>query len=201
MKRLETLMLFPTTILLGELEKEFTKEQMDYVLNLQIKNNIGNLTSKDSYVLENPLFSELKKELEEFAKNYMTIMNYKLATPYITQSWINYTVEGQYHHSHTHSNSFLSGVVYISASEDKDSIKFFNPFKSAISVKPEEYNLYNSIAWDLPVKTKKVILFNSSIEHMVQQKVGNNHRISLGFNFFLKGTLGSEKDLDKLFLD
>lgn len=200
MKQYEELMIFPTTILCGELEESFTKEQMDYVLNLKIKNNVGNLTSENSYVLENPLFFELKRKLEDFAKNYMKIMKYESVETYITQSWINYTVEGQYHHRHFHHNSFLSGVVYIIASENVDSIKFFNPFENSIKIEPEEYNLYNAISWDVPVKTNKIILFNSRLKHMVEQKTGNNHRISLGFNCFLKGAVGDEKTLDKLFL-
>ena len=29
---------------------------------------------------------------------------------YITQSWLNYTEPGQFHHKHAHPNSFVSGV-------------------------------------------------------------------------------------------
>jgi hypothetical protein len=34
-------------------------------------------------------------------------------TPYITQSWLNYTETNQYHHKHEHPNSLVSGVFYV----------------------------------------------------------------------------------------
>ena len=44
---------------------------------------------------------------------------------YITQSWINYTEEKQRHHIHLHGNSLISGVLYINADIDFDSITFY----------------------------------------------------------------------------
>jgi hypothetical protein len=43
---------------------------------------------------------------------------------YITQSWLNYTEENQYHHRHEHPNSVVSGVLYFD-SDKKDMIKYF----------------------------------------------------------------------------
>ena len=46
-------------------------------------------------------------------------------TPYITQSWLNYTETKQFHHRHEHPNSIVSGVFYINCHEEFDKIKFF----------------------------------------------------------------------------
>ena len=37
----------------------------------------------------------------------------------ITQSWINFTKKGEYHHPHAHPNSLISGVFYVEADKDK----------------------------------------------------------------------------------
>ena len=46
-----------------------------------------------------------------------------------------------------------------------------------------------------PVETGKIVLFPSYLTHQVTSKKGNNTRISLSFNIFLKGSLGSNKEL------
>jgi hypothetical protein len=43
-------------------------------------------------------------------------------------------------------------------------------------------------------------MFPSSTTHQVETKKGNNTRISLAFNTFYKGTIGSNKDLTELIL-
>ena len=46
-----------------------------------------------------------------------------------------------------------------------------------------------------------IFLFPSSLAHMVETKQGKNTRISLSFNVFIKGTVGSDRDLTELILD
>ena len=49
--------------------------------------------------------------------------------------------------------------------------------------------MWNSESWWFPVKTGDVILFPSSLIHMVETKQGTNTRISLAFNVFIKELL------------
>jgi hypothetical protein len=55
--------------------------------------------------------------------------------PYITQSWANYTKKNQYHHTHEHPNSFISGVLYINANEAHDKITMHKKSYQQIKVK------------------------------------------------------------------
>ena len=50
------------------------------------------------------------------------------------------------------------------------------------------------------MKTGDVILFPSSLTHMVETKQGDNTRISLAFNVFIKGTVGNNKNLTELII-
>ena len=119
---------------------------------------------------------------------------------YITQSWLNYTKKGQFHHSHSHANSILSGVLYIDACEGTDKIYFEKATYKQISIPTENFNAYNSDAWWFPIKTGDLIIFPSDTTHKVETKDGDNVRTSLAFNVFIRGYLGQEEQLTALHL-
>ena len=196
--------LFPVPVMIGELDREFTKEESSTIKEYckHVRKNEGNITTNDSYVLENKNLSKLKDDLTNFVNGYLSqIINpINDVTPYITQSWINITTDGQYHHKHSHSNSYLSGVLYIEAEEENDAIKFFKPYNQyqPIKLTPKDSNIHNSTNWWFSVKKGLIVLFPSYLEHMVEMKQGNNKRISLAFNTFLQGNLGFEAELTEL---
>ena len=197
--------IFPTPIYTSKLDRELTNKELSFIdkTKLDVYKNEGNTTSNDNYILNNKLFKDLKTDLDLRVKDYFekVISPTDAITPYITQSWLNYTETNQYHHKHEHPNSLVSGVFYINCDEEFDKIKFYK--KDIYSViKPEikEWNLYNSETWWFSVKTGDVILFPSSLTHMVETKQGDNTRISLAFNVFIKGTVGNNKNLTELVL-
>jgi hypothetical protein len=51
------------------------------------------------------------------------------------------------------------------------------------TIKPgiKDWNLYNSETWWFTVKTGDIIMFPSSLTHMVENKEGTNTRVSLSF--------------------
>ena len=69
-----------------------------------------------------------------------------------------------------------------------------------LNFETKEYNHWNSKTWSFVVNNGDVVLFPSELEHMVQVKTTDNTRISLSFNVFVKGHLGSEINLTKLIL-
>ena len=199
--------LFPTPIYMTNMDRPFTKKELQFV-NEQKKhchNNEGNLASNDNYILNRKEFKNIKKFLDQCCKDYLNRIicpknNIEL---YITQSWLNYTNENQYHHRHEHPNSVVSGVLYFDSDKDKDMIKFFSHVKYQ-QIKPEieddKYNIWNSSSWWFPVETGQLVMFPSSTTHQVDTKKGNNTRVSLAFNTFYKGTLGSNSNLTELIL-
>ncbi len=197
--------IFPTPIYTSKLDRELTNKELSFInkTKLDVYKNEGNTTSNDNYILNDKIFKDLKTDLDLRVKDYFekVISPTDAITPYITQSWLNYTETNQYHHKHEHPNSLVSGVFYINCDEEFDKIKFYK--KDIYSViKPEikEWNLYNSETWWFSVKTGDVILFPSSLTHMVETKQGTNTRISLAFNVFIKGTVGDNKNLTELIL-
>ena len=63
-----------------------------------------------------------------------------------------------------------------------------------------KWNLWNSATWFFPVETGYLFMFPSSTTHQVETKKGNNTRISLAFNTFYKGSVGSNAKLTELIL-
>ena len=197
--------IFPTPIYTTKMDRGFTKQELQFV-NEQKKhcdNNIGNIHTKDNYILNRKEFKNIKKFLDKNCKEYLETVicpknNIEL---YITQSWLNYTETNQYHHKHQHPNSVISGVLYFNSDIKNDKIIFSHPTVYQ-QIKPniDKFNIWNSDTWFFPVKTGNLFMFPSSTTHQVETKQGNNTRISLAFNVFIKGSIGSNKDLTELIL-
>jgi uncharacterized protein (TIGR02466 family) len=196
--------IFPTPIYISKIDRELTTKEISFIdkTKLDIYNNEGNTTSNDNYILNNKTFKTLKEELDLKVQDYFdkVISPANNITPYITQSWLNYTETNQYHHKHAHPNSLVSGVFYINCHEEHDKIKFFNDNYKTIKLEVKDWNIWNSESWWFSVKTGDVILFPSSLTHMVENKQGDNTRISLAFNVFIKGKVGSKEHLTELTL-
>ena len=196
--------IFPTPIYTSKLDRELTSKELSFINKTKndYNNNEGNITSKDNYILNNKIFIDLKKELSLRVQDYFdkVISPSNNITPYITQSWVNYTETNQYHHKHTHPNSLVSGVFYINCHEELDKIKFFKNKYQTIKPEIKNFNLWNSESWWFSVKTGDIIMFPSSLSHMVENKEGTNTRISLAFNVFIKGTIGIYKQSTELIL-
>ena len=194
------LSLFPIAVGQFKLERELTKQEYKYIGEADRRPNMGNTTSVANYVLRDKPLKKLGDFFLECANKYFT----EIYRPrhdvkiYITQSWLNFTEKGQFHHKHAHPNSFISGVFYVNANPTTDKIFFFNDTYRQISVPASEFNLYNSESWWLEAGAGTLYLFPSSLTHMVEAVGHEEPRISLSFNTFLKGTIGDNQSLTEL---
>ena len=198
--------LFPEPVYVSTIGRALTKTELKTInkYKKETHKNDGNITSNDNYVLENKTLKNLKEDLQKRVIDYFdkVVCTSNSIIPYITQSWINYTETNQFHHRHFHSNSYVSGVFYIDAQKEVDSITFYRPgeIQKTIVLSVAQYNQFNSTNWGCSIQTGDVVLFPSSLHHGVQKKKGNNIRISLSFNVFFKGTIGKGRSLTELTL-
>jgi uncharacterized protein (TIGR02466 family) len=199
--------IFPTPIYTTKIDRGFTKQELEFVKQQKkhCTNNQGNINTKDNYILNRKEFKNIKKFLDKHCKNYLdtVICPKNNIEIYITQSWLNYTEADQYHHKHEHPNSVISGVLYFDSDIKNDKI-LFSHSRGYQQISPEidkeKFNLWNSGTWFFPVETGNLFMFPSSTTHQVETKKGNNTRISLAFNTFYKGTVGSDTSLTELIL-
>lgn len=194
-------LLFPTPVMFNNIGRDYTKEELAFVDSHstpdKTNRNVGNVTSNNNYILEEPEFADLKKIVTEHLNQYVKRI-YKPKYPvevFVTQSWLNYTKKGEFHHKHEHPNSFLSGVLYIQTDSTKDKITFHRSGYKQLQLTPESFDIYNSDSWWFNVKTGGIVLFPSSLTHHVEDVVAEETRISLAFNSFAKGTFGDNRSL------
>ena len=194
--------LFPEPVCFSKLERPLTKQELKTLdkYKKETKNNLGNTLTISNYILENKALKNLKKDLHKKVIDYFNevVCTSNSIIPYITQSWLNYTEPGQFHHRHEHSNSYVSGVFYVSADKEVDRIQFYKTAHEEIQLAVSKYNLFNSTTWQYPVQTGDVLLFPPYLTHGVEKKKGTNLRITLSFNVFFKGTIGTNEEMSEL---
>ena len=196
--------IFPDPVYISKLERALTQEELKTIDEYKkiTKKNTGNSRTKDSYVLKHKALKNLKKDLTQTVIDYFNkiVCTNNSIIPYITQSWINYTEANQFHHSHAHSNSYVSGVFYIDAKKEVDHIIFKKSGHQQLQLSIAQPNEFNSWTWQSAVQTSDVIIFPSTLIHEVFPKKGTNTRISLSFNVFFKGKIGTAEGLTELII-
>jgi hypothetical protein len=123
--------IFPTPILKFNMGRDFTKEEIEFIIEKEKDITpppydvyLGNNTTISKRILEEPVMVHLKSIAEGCLKEWCKQVydplygdEFKLK---VTQSWLNYTKPGEFHHKHSHPNSLLSGVFYFNADKEKD---------------------------------------------------------------------------------
>ena len=193
-------LLFPTPVAFFDLGFELDEEERTFLLNQERRPNEGNQSSVDNYLLHDPQMVRLAVAIEEKITEYAKEVWKAEVKPFVTQSWLNWTKPGQYHHKHAHPNSLYSGVLYLDVEDDRDRIYFYQDGYQQIKPTYSEWNRWNSESWWLPTKQGQMVIFPSSLTHMVQTVPGEvigKERVSLAFNTFAK-QIGDNKSLTEL---
>ena len=196
--------IFPTPVLRANIGREFTEKELQFFLQSQSRTtgNVLNMRTVDTRVLDAPELHSLRSFIEDHVDRFAreTISRSERLEFYITQSWINYTKPGQSHHRHCHTNSLISGVLYISAVKEVDGICFYKNAPSAIKAGDDVQNRFSASSWRFSVGAGDLVVFPSNVTHGVDQNRTDYTRASLAFNAFVRGELGSEELLNRLTL-
>ena len=113
----------------------------------------------------------------------------------ITQAWLNKNKSQEYHPTHYHTNSYLSGVLYISCLPN-DCINLIRPTTLAsygavnLTFPNKKVTAWNPKVVGVDIKEGDLIIFPSWIPHFVNVNETNKERISLAFNTFPIGEMG-----------
>jgi uncharacterized protein (TIGR02466 family) len=196
---------FPIPVSEVNLYKTLNEDELR-VINSEKRHTIknhGNLTSQNQFVLDRVELQHLKQNITNqindfFKKVFEPTSDIQL---YITNSWLNWTENNDYHHLHYHPNSLISGVFYVD-SDDGDSISFMNPnnFLGNLKVKSPETGKWASLYWHCPIRKGNMVMFPSTLKHEVVNRPNTckRTRISLAFNTWFKGTMGDSTTSNSL---
>ncbi len=146
------------------LGRQFTKEERQIFVNCvkntnEIEANIGNAKTKSISILEIAELVDIKSFCLSSLNKYTNDIDI-----YITESWLNFTMPGEWHHSHNHPNSLVSGIFYVNARKALHTV-VFSELEEIISV--ERFDL---------------LLFPSHLLNHTPKNIGNDLKISLAFN-------------------
>lgn len=188
--------LFPIPVAVYKIDRELTREELAFIDELNQRPNIGNKSSVNNYILNEPEMASLgdwikNRLFEYFDEVYKPKQNVDLK---ITQSWVNFSQPNQFHHKHAHGNSLVSGVFYFKTNPT-DKINFHGDKWQQLEIEAREFNIYNSETWWLEAMEGNLILFPSYLQHSVPVVDGEKTRVSMAFNTFPTGLMGNEMNL------
>lgn len=192
--------IFPTTIGKFQLGRDFNSTELAFVDSQPTHKNMGNTTSDNRYVLRDETLKSLTAFIDASVAEYLRSIYAPKhdVSLRVTQSWLNYTKPGEFHHKHAHPNSFISGVLYVKAKKESDKIYFYKDGYQQIKLATDNWNVHNSESWWFEVGMGDLMIFPSHLTHMVEPVQGDDTRVSLSFNTFPVGYVGEEESLTAL---
>ncbi len=194
--------LFVEPLMRIKLVDVISDKQIAFIKNLKMLKNQANLISENLYIFEEPELKSIKTAVQEalnlYAKEVMGIRQ-KLV---VTQSWalLNHTNIGM--HGHSHSNSVISGSLYYTDMPKPSAKMIFDRHNTyqLLQLNPEDnrQNLYNAPLNSIEPEANELLLFSSSLQHHVEANTSSQPRYSIAFNTFVRGKIGSFRDVSEL---
>jgi len=195
MMKPEMINLFAVPVAKSPIGRNYTDSELKYIESQLERPSkaIDNYASPNKNVLAHNELKDLQTIIQQhldsyFKAVYNTSNNVALQ---ITQSWLTLSRKGESHHSHTHPNSVVSGVLYVNVAGN-DGINFYrNEENLWFELEPSETNYYNSYKIHVATKVGDLVLFPSSVKHGVNKVTEDIKRVSLSFNTFFSGEMGN----------
>ena len=199
--------LFPTPIFNSFIDP-ISDETKSEILNLEFeKDKTGFSLSVNNFVLEMEKFSFLKhqvlKNVEIFTREVLCVD--PAIEFYLMNSWVILQEEDQSTYLHSHSNSILSGALYIETDEDSGEIVFEKPymynnvFPYSMNFKFTKYNEINTQLFKYSPKNNQILIFPSHLKHRVDPNRSLQKRVALSFNLMVRGDFSYSR-INELYL-
>jgi uncharacterized protein (TIGR02466 family) len=137
-------------------------------------------------------FASLEKKLQPVLKQFIlhTSLDLNSKDLFLSRMWANVMGQGAHHGMHLHPLSVISGTVYVSCPKNSAALVFEDPrlglFMNRPALKEKASRRQKNFLKATP-KAGDVILFESWLRHEVPTHVQKENRISISFNFDLRG--------------
>ena len=165
---------------IAEFEKQkFVPTEKNYNLNY-VSTNLNVL----------PKFKELNKEIKKTIKHFIEKILFMECNFKIYKSWLTLTKSNGNSSSHTHSNSWISGIYYPQHNEHFK-IKFYNDITNVFETFSKKRTVYNTKSFTIVPEENEIILFFSNLRHEIVTNNSDKDRYSLAFNCLPQGSFGT----------
>ena len=206
---METLQILPQKIFKFKCDPSLVKNTLINLKDEEWKDYDEDISQTvDVRLNKNPKYSILYKWIKKCLMEVKNELNFKCTRLEITQSWANTSQKGISMWSHSHPNSFVSGILYLTNSNastifSMDSIwsNYYQNASHTLQLKTTDHD-------DLLVTHKQqtvqgdLIIFPSNLVHMVDDHdIGDYDRYTISFNSFPAGVIGNMNDLQGLMIE
>ena len=165
--------------------------------------NRGNpiLQSLDTYSFNLPVFKKIKQFCSDSVHQYQEEVIGSEHPLEMQQSWINLYNKNVSLSSHYHSNSFLSGIFFLTKGSP---IAFFsdvhktNYTMETYCPDPNRYLPSTNRSFTYPPRPGLLLVFSSQTPHAVLNQESEEQRISVSFNMFPKLPYGDFRRFTRL---
>ena len=174
---------------------KFTFEQFDGQTKLR--------TQKFNNILLHPEFKEVKAWIQECAEDFLdNALEMEYEEFFFTESWLNISGKGGYQKVHNHSNSIISGTLYLKSEEKHPPLEFrkqkmeFEPFIS-LTEHYKKGNPNTASTLGFPCTQDTMLVFNSHLYHGHDASQVESERVGLSWNG-LVNFIEKDKDLYRI---
>ena len=146
--------------------------------------------SLDDLPVRNPTFAELCERLQPHLAEFCAAVDFDTRglAPEIDSIWINVLEPGGTHTGHIHTNSVISGTLYVDIPEEASAIRFEDPRLAMMMAAPprkQRAELHNRQFVYMQPAAGTVLLWESWLRHEVPVNMAREDRISVSFNAVL----------------
>jgi uncharacterized protein (TIGR02466 family) len=153
-------------------------------------NNEKDLLTINQKLLEDSIFKELKNQILNYSKKYVTDIGFHVEDVQISNSWSYITHKHNKENIfHDHGNSLISGVFYLTKGSDllfQTDLYSNLLFKTSINSQSQAQKNFYSVT----PQEGLLVLFPSHLQHSVNRNEEDIERISIAFNIIPKGEFG-----------
>ena len=160
-------------------------------------------TRKFNNLLLHPEFKEVNEWAQKCAEDFLTnVLQIEYEEFFFTESWLNISGKGGYQKIHNHSNSIISGTLYLKSEKDHPPLEFkkqkmeFEPFIS-LTEHYERGNPNTTSTLGFPCTQDTMLVFNSHLYHGHDASQVESERIGLSWNGLIN-FMEKDKDLYRI---
>lgn len=170
------------------------KQVTDIAFSIDYRLNKTNLTSFVPDTVSLPEMKPIREWIDSTLKEVKVDLNFECDEIKTNIEWFNRSDYGMWHHAHTHDNSFISGLIYLtpSSSETIFSVpNLWGPDYTMLNlISPDNARVFSNY----PTTVGKMIVFPSKLLHSVSEHNEEAPRYSLSFNAFPSGLIGTQSE-------
>jgi uncharacterized protein (TIGR02466 family) len=184
--------LFPQPLFNTSLDLD--ADEVAYLKSAPMRDVGNGQSSEDPHIL--PKTPKLYEQVSNKADLFISKLEYDFPVKMQT-SWTNLHKKGDWCHNHIHTNSMISGVLFLDTPPNTGEFCLKTPgssgsrlFTSVFTFNYKKSNIYNNETYRVIPRTGQCLFFPSYMVHYVTANPQDLERWTVSFNFFAQGSVG-----------